>query len=149
VAIGEAYNYGDPTSSVFVVTTGYTKGSITQINRACRGATHISEIRLVRYANGKHYVDVHYIHTNTNGNNEYINISNLCSSDTTYGVSMMNWTLVDTLASGETEVAKCTVSETLRADSSTKLENSVNLWGNSFNGTSDISGNITMSASGN
>ena len=146
VSIGESYNNGNPTSSTFIVNVGYTTATIKQIDIASRTPNNIDKIRVVRYANGKHYIDVHYKNTNTSGNNEYINFTNLGHQSYTSGIALIDWTsqpASDALVSGETLDSEESVSTDFIA---TKLKNArtitIGATGRSFDGTANISWTI-------
>lgn len=139
-SIGEAYNTTNPTSSTFIITTGYTNATIVQVNKAVKEPTGVDKVRVVRYTNGGYYVDVHCANTNTNGNTVRINVSNLSHENTQTGVTLYDWTVVSSLATGEVEVATANVSQTINSD---KLSTSRKIWGQPFDGSSNISGSLT------
>lgn len=140
LAIGEAYNNGNPTPAVFIVNTGYTNATITQVGRAVKDPSNIEKIRLVRYNNGRFHVDVYFRNTNASGNTERINISNLGTESSLDGITMIDWTLISEIESGETVVAEATISENFNADTADKLSTARTIWGQSFDGTADVSG---------
>jgi hypothetical protein len=59
-------------------------------------------------------------------------------SDVTYGITLINWTTA-TIASGETLIEEATISTETTASA---LLNARSLWGQSFDGTSNVSGSM-------
>ena len=153
LSLGATYNHGVQVPHTMILSMSYYSSSIKQLTRGAEGSDglpnigHISNVRLVKYSAGAYYVDVYY--NKSVRNTEYVSIGWLSHFTTTY-ITMVDWTPVESLASGETESWNEELTYLFKSDA---LQTSRTLWGQTFDGTADVSGNMTgvgsIDASGN
>ena len=139
ISIRENYYNANPTPATFIINTSYTNATITQIGRASRTPTSITKLRVVKYGDGTYHVDVYANFASMN--TPEVNIFNLGCENTSYGIGLVGWTSAS-IASGETLIEEATISTETTASA---LLNARSLWGQSFDGTADVSGTITSS----
>jgi hypothetical protein len=142
VSIRDNYYNNSPTPVTWIINVGHESATITQVGRAVLSPTSLTKLRIVRYDNNGDYgfhLEVYTPYQSTiSRNTPEINIMNLGRDNMSDGIELVHainddtkWLEVNkTIQSGELLIQEVGLSDT------------TTLWGQPFDGTSNVSGSL-------
>jgi hypothetical protein len=154
LSIYRSYNSPAPESYTFSITFGWDTATIIQISGNAKNRI-IEKLRIGKCTDALTYKLEMYVNTSyTTYDNTcyciaygYLN-DNFSATTTCELTNAVSSTVVEVTTSSGTIVGNVIGNLTGNASSATKLETSRTIWGQSFNGTANVSGNLTLGSYG-
>lgn len=136
------YNYGTNESYSFDITINHNSNSASIVQTSgYANMRFIKKIRVTGSNNSQQYVDIYYDHTNVN-NIRYTTIGCAESIDAERDVDALTYTTEFETTNGCKSSLGFVGALTGNADTATKLQTPRLIWGQSFDGTADVSGKL-------